>query len=200
MKTLSSITRLLCLAFLVVTGVGCDTGVQESPEPGVLRVTMQADPADTTIVIAGQVLTVSPSDSFGVTIYQGRAFRDTLFAVLLKSTTSYRERDYVYNVFQRDGSEFAEFVIFESLLPPGDYDSLRFSASAEMLSIGSFLIPVRLPPDAEPAMDFPARFQIAERDTTEIKVMLRPLESVRRFRDMYLFHRQFEVTHIENPS
>src|SRR5690606_39362259 len=91
MKTLSSITRLLCLAFLVVTGVGCDTGVQESPEPGVLRVTMQADPADTTIVIAGQVLTVSPSDSFGVTIYQGRAFRDTLVSVLLQSMTSYRE-------------------------------------------------------------------------------------------------------------
>lgn len=199
MVTVSNITRPLCIVLLVLVGIGCDTGVEESPEPGVLRVTMQADPADTTIEIAGQRLAISSSDSFGVTVYQGRAFRDSAFAVLFKSTTSYRERDFVYNVFRRDGSDFEEFVIFESLLPPAEYDSLRFSATAEVLSIGNFQIPVRLPPDDVPPMDFPTSFRIVEHETTEVKVMLRPLESVRRFRDMYLFHRQFEVTHVENP-
>lgn len=185
---------------LLTAALGCDTGVETSPDPGVLKVTMQADPADTTIEIAGELLSVSPGDSFGVTIFQGRAYRDTSFAILFKSTTSYRERDFVYNVLSRDGDAFEEFLIFETQLPPAEYDSLRFSATAEMLRIGSFQIPVRLPPDVTPSMDFPTNFRIVERETTEVKVMLRPLESVQRFRDTYLFHRQFEVAEVVSPQ
>lgn len=172
---------------------GCSTGVEESPDPGILRVVLQTDPADTTIEIAGQQLTVSPSDSFGVTIFQGRAFRDTTFAILFKSIDSYREQDFVYNVLKQSGGGFEEFVIFESLIPPGMYDRLQFGVTAEFLQIGNFQIPVQLPPDARPLMDFDVAYEIESEQTTQITVRLKPLASVERFRDLFLFRRQFEV-------
>lgn len=175
---------------------GCSTGVDESPEPGILRVTLQSDLADTTIEIAGEQLVVSPSDSFGVTIFQGRAFSDTVFAVLFKSLDSYREQDFVYNVLRRDGEAFEEFVIFESLVPPGRYDRLQFGATAELLQVGNFQIPVQLPPGVSPSMDFDVEYEIVSERTTEIRMRLKPLQSVVRYRDTFLFERAFEVVEV----
>ena len=179
------------IAFSLVAG--CTTGVEESPDAGILRVVMQSDPNDTTIESAGEVLTVSPSDSFGVTIFQGRAFRDTTFAVLFKSLDSYREQDFVYNVLGQEGGSYREYVIFESLVPPGEYDRLQFGVTADLLRIGTFEVPVQLPPEVHPSIDIDVDFFIDSDETTEIRLSLKPLSSVTRFRDTFLFQREFEV-------
>jgi hypothetical protein len=177
-----------CLTFL-----GCSTGVATSPDPGIVRVTLQSDPADTTITITGRSVTVAPTDSFGVTISQGQVYSDTLFANLLRSLDSYRLEDGIYNVLRRENGTYKEYVIFESFVPPGEYDQIQFGATASLLRLGTFNIPVALPDSAGPLISLDIDFQVEAEVTTEIQLRIKPLGSVERFRDTYLFDRQFEV-------
>lgn len=65
---------LFLLTILIGSGASnfsCITGVEPSPEPGIFRVTLQSNPADSFIVIQMDTLTVSKNDWFVVTIYQG---------------------------------------------------------------------------------------------------------------------------------
>ena len=181
-------TLIGCLFFL-----GCSTGVSTSPDPGIVRVTLQSDPADTTITITGRTVSVAPTDSFGVTISQGQVYSDTLFANLLKSLDSYRMEDGIYNVLRRENGTYTEFVIFEYFVPPGEYDQIQFGATASLLRLGAFNIPVALPDSAGPLVTLDVDFTVEEGSTTEIKLRIKPLESVERYRDTYLFDRQFEV-------
>lgn len=190
----------IVLLVVCFAAAACETGVELSPEPGILRVILQSDPADTTITIAGETVGVGNTANFGVRIFQGRAFRDSSFIVLLKSPDSYREEDFVYNVLAREGGDYVEYVLFESLVPPGRYDSIRFGVNAEQLVIGSFDIPVRLPEDAPPSMNFPAEFEVAEDAVTEIRVMISPLKSVERYRDSFLFRREMRVADVGVPG
>lgn len=175
----------------------CDTGVAPSPDPGVLRVTLQADPADNTIAVGKDVLTVAPGDRFDVTVFQGKVYRDSVFAVLLPTLDAYREQDAHYNVLARRGeAQPARYTIFESYVPPGAYDRLQFGATATELRIGGFVIPMALPPNTPGLMDFEADFEVVENDTTEITLRIKPFQSVARFRDSYQFTRQIEVVDV----
>lgn len=196
-ESTSQLFHLLVLCGLGAAVFGCDTGVEPSPDPGIVRVTLQSNAADTSIVVLGDTFAVSPSDRFDVTIFQGKVFREARFALLFEDTKSYRPEDVTYDVLKRENDEYKKYVIYESFVPPGTYDRLQFGASASLLVLGVFQIPVQLPSDAERLMDFYYSFRVSENGVTEINVEISPFQSVRRFRDSYLFDRQMRIVSVQ---
>jgi len=172
------------LAFIIFS---CDTGVESSPDPGILRVTLQSNPVDTFIVIINDTFTVSPKDSFGVTVFQGKAYKDSHFAILYKTPKSYQQKDITYNIVKIENDEYKRFTIFESHVPPFDYDKIQFGITANILKLRNFEIPVQSPENANLFMDLYHNFQVSENRVTEINVQISPFESVHRFRDTYHF-------------
>ena len=88
-KTINIIPLLIILGG-IVSIPGCDrdlgvTGVH-SDDPGILRIYMKSADSDTSIVIAGDTITVGEGvdDFLGLTIEQGRAHVDGNFAILYK--------------------------------------------------------------------------------------------------------------------
>ncbi|GBE27930.1 hypothetical protein BMS3Bbin03_01863 [bacterium BMS3Bbin03] len=190
---------MLVLSLFVLSGLGliafsCSTGVESSPDPGILRVTLQSDPADTFIVIINDTLTVSNSDSFGVTVFQGKVYHDRDFALLFKSTRSYRTEDLVYNIIKRENDTYRKSIIYESYVPPGDYDRLEIGFTASLLKIGNFEIPVNLPKNSNLLLKLPYPFKVFEGSVTEINLQISPFKSVHRYRDSYLFTRVVQIT------
>lgn len=190
--------HLVAFCGLGVCLFGCDTGVESSPDPGIVRVTLQSDPADTSIVILADTFTVSPGDFFPIIIFQGKVSQQSNFALLFKDTESYRPEDVIYDVLKRENGEYVRFVIYESFVPPGNYDRLQFGATASLLILGNFVIPVQLPPDADQLMDFYYDFEVFESRVTEINVEISPFESVRRFRDSFLFDPKMRIVSVRN--
>ena len=177
---------------------GCTTGIEPSPHPGILRVVLQSDPADTSILIVKQTFTVGEGDAFEVTVFQGRAYSDTTYGILFPTTESYREEQRSYNILERENDTYKAFVIFESHLPPGRYDSLQFGISAKLLKIGDIEVPVEIPQGVQPFVNLAVGFRVEEDRTTEVDVQLKPLESVHRYRDTYRFIPQVEVVGTKN--
>ncbi len=188
-----------------LTGVlllaGCETGVDASPEPGVLRITLEADPVDTEIVVVTDPVAVSLGDRFDVTTFQGKAFRDSTFFVLFRDRDTNQQADQTINVLaQAENGSYERFVAFESHLPPGNYDRFQFGVTASELALGSFVIPVRLAQGAPILHDFHREFEIMANEVTEIRVRIRPLASVVRFRNAFLFDPEMEITDIRYGS
>lgn len=186
------------LGFAIVLAVGmfalsCDTGVEVSPAPGVIRVILQSDPADTSIIIIKDTITVSARDWFGVTITQGKIYHGDNFAILFKDTKSYRVEDVVYNILERKDGQYQKFTIYESYAPPNSYDKLQFGVTASLLKMGFFNIPVQLRPGDALLVDLTANFDIKENQTTEIFVQISPFKSVVRYKDTYYFTRQMQI-------
>ncbi|MFA3783307.1 hypothetical protein ABRY23_09620 [Melioribacteraceae bacterium 4301-Me] len=197
-KNYQHIFYIIVLALsLVAFIVSCDTGVQSSPKPGILRIVLQSNPTDTSIIIINDTLTVSDGDNFRTTVFQGKAYSDSVFAILYPSINSYRQEDKVINVIERENNTYKPHIIFESYVPPGNYTSIVFGLTADLLHIGIFDIPVELPPNESKLVALPVNFEVAENKTTEIKVQLNPFKSVQRFRDSYYFNRQLEVVEVK---
>lgn len=185
---------LATLAGLAFVTVGCDTGIEPSPTPGVLRVTLQSDPEDVSIIIVNDTLIVSQQDSFEVTIFQGRVYADSNFALLFKDTTSFRTIDFTYNLLGMDSTgEYQQVVIYESYVPPIDYTSIQFGMTASQIKIGNFEVPVTLVVGASPLIDVNQDFVVFENKVTEVNVRIAPFESVTRFRDTFHFTPKVDV-------
>ncbi len=179
--------------------MGCSTGVEPSPKPGILEVTLQADPADTSILIVNRVFTVSEGDEFPVTVFQGRAYNDSTYGILFPTPESFREEQRQYNIIEMENGQYTRYTIFKSHLPPGQYERIEFGVTAKRLRIGTLEIPVEVPPEVEPFVELPAAFRIEENRTTVVHVYLKPFKSVRRYRDTYQFIPQAEVVGVESP-
>src|SRR3989304_2237519 len=111
----------------------CETGVENSPSPGILRVTLQSDPADTILVERSDTFVVNSKypAQFMIKIFQGRINQGTNFAILYRTTTSYRQEDALYNILELDSlGKYKQFTIFESFVPPGDYNVLEFGVNS----------------------------------------------------------------------
>lgn len=177
----------------------CDSGVKESDEPGVLRVTLQADPADNTIDVSGRTYEVDEGDLYSVTIFQGKVYRDTTYATLYSNLDAFEPADVEYDLLQyNEAGEPVEHVIFESFVPPGQYEVLQFGVTASLVRVEGLTIPVQLPPDVSPLLDFERDIEVFERDTTVVQLRIQPFESVVRFRDSFRFTREIEVTGISH--
>lgn len=191
-------TAVAWLLAACIAVVGCETGVDESADPGVIRVTLQPDPTDNSITIGDQTYDAAPSDRFEVTIFQGKLYRDSSYATLFADLDEFREIDRQYDLLTFDDGEPARQVIFETFVAPGRYDSLQFGMTASMVRIGALTIPAQLPPGTGTLLEFDREIEIFENDTTIVDLTIKPFQSVRRFRDSFHFTRELEITGVSH--
>src|SRR3989337_1759992 len=174
---------------------GCETGVEDSPLPGILRVTLQSDPSDTMLIERSDTFTVNQTYPalFMIKIFQGRVYKESNLAVLYRTTEDYRQEDALYNILELDSlGGYKQFTIFESYIPPGDYDSVEFGVNAASdykltiisLSGKIFENPVVLPPGEKLLVFFPQSFRVEENRVTQIDVQIGPFKSIKRYRDV----------------
>ena len=199
----SLIVLLALISVYIISG--CETGVEDSPLPGILRVTLQSDPSDTILVERTDTFTVNQTYPalFMIKVFQGRVYKESNLSVLYRTTRDYRQEDALYNILELDSlGEYEQFTIFESFIPPGDYNSVEFgvnAASGYKLTIVSlsgriFENPVELPPGEKLLVFFPQNFRVEEDRVTQIDIQISPFKSIKRYRDVYQFYRQMEIT------
>lgn len=201
MKLTKGFTYALSFGLILLVAIllsKCATDIQTSPDPGVLKVILYSDPADTQIVILSKTFTVSSSDYFGVTVFQGKVFSGEKFAFLYKDKMSYRQEDVTYNIIERKEGRYREFTIFDSYVPPGDYTSLQFGLNSNQVKIGYLEIPVKLPVGGSPIRKLEQVFTVKENEITEIKVQISPFKSVKRYRDSYQFIPELKIVEINH--
>lgn len=199
-KLISS--EMLLLSILVLGGIfvwSCKTGIEPSPEPGVVRVTLQSDPADTTLVIVTDTLGLHTYDRFGVTIFQGKLYRDSSYILLFPDLESYRTRDQDFNVLEWDSTTgtYMRYTVYETEVPPGNWDKLEFGMTADQLKIGTFRVGVELPTQADRLMTLAEEITIAEGDTTVINLQIQPFQSVARYGDQFIFNRKVQILSVQ---
>jgi hypothetical protein len=247
------------IALSLFISTGCDTGVEDSPDPGIVRVVLRANPSDTYIVERSDTFSVyTPYETtYNLNIFQGSVFSNGNVAVLYKTTRSYRQEDSVYNfvemnfnkskvkgyidsislgtmtysdiedpataefvrsIFELDSgktqlsnlqADYKEYVIFESFIPPGNYDKLRFGVNAPTDAVQNririvtregkeFYIPLEIPPDEDKLMTMDVNFEVQAGRTTEIYVEMDIFKSITRYRDTYRLHRNLRITSVKN--
>lgn len=177
---------------------GCETGVEETLDPGVIQVILQADPLDNSITIGGETYTASPADRFEITVFQGKLYQDSVYATLFADLDEFRELDRQYDLLTFEGDEPARQVIFETYVAPGVYDMLQFGLTASVVRIGALTIPAQLPPGEGTLVELERDIEVFENDTTVVELMIKPFESVQRFRDSFHFTRELQITGVSH--
>ena len=218
-KCIKSLPVFVFLLVLLAQIISCSTGVETSPEHGILRVSIQSNPVDTFIVIKSDTFSVTDDDSFGVKFFQGKVYNGERYALLYKNTKSYLTEDLVFNVIKKENNTYKKILIYESYVPPNNYDKLQIGLNAQEIRVSriytryfydaqgniidskldttSITNPVHLPDDASPQMDFEQPFEVKENKITEIVLQINPLSSLQRYKDSYLFVRQVEVIDVK---
>lgn len=197
----------LILIFCALTIFNCTTGVTDSPDHGIVRVVFSADPADTILIEKSDTFSVSTRYQaiFLLKVFQGRIYRDSDFAVLYPTIESYRQEDEFVNIIEVDSfGNYKKYKVFESYVPPGNYNSLEFGvvpASGVPLTIvansgKTFENPVELPPDVSLLYHFDQSFNVSENKVTQIDVQISPFKSVERYRDVYRLYRIMKITDV----
>ncbi|RKY55292.1 MAG: hypothetical protein DRP89_03595 [Candidatus Neomarinimicrobiota bacterium] len=197
-RNLLIVISYLFLVLLVLVD-SCSTGVESSPEPGILRVKIQSDSSDTSIVIANKTYILSKQDRFNVKFTQGKVYDvDSVFFTLYPDIFSYTQRDVTCDILKTEDGQYKEFTIFETFLPPGEYRRLQFGiAVSSYVFLGNNEIPISLPPNTELLIDFDFDFSINSNELTEIKMNIYPFQSIKRFQDSFYFIRKVEVVKID---
>lgn len=199
MRTLNFLKRIVWTTLAASLVVSCDAGPEDSPAPGILRVTLQSDVEDTSIIIVNDTLVVSQKDSFNVTIFQGRVYSDTNFALLFRDTTSFVTEDFRHNILALDDvtGEYSLVVVYESFVPPMEYDRIQFGVTASVLKIGNFEVPVKLLDASQPLIDVEQPFVVSENKVTVVNLRIVPFGSVTRYRDTFHFIPQIDVISVD---
>ncbi len=196
---------IICMQILLFLSCNNDynlTGVNSS-NPGLIRIFIKSDNTDNHIIIAGDTVSVGKdSDFLDLSIGQGRAYRDSNYAILYKSIDqdsidSYRELTKMVNIIKLDENTYQEFLIFESFLPPASFDSLRIGMTASFLQIGYYQIPIEMPEGVSTIVTFQQKFDIHEDGVTEIYLSIKPFHSLVRVGDSYHFLIDIEVSEIK---
>lgn len=166
----------------------CNSGLDSSPDPGVLRLVLQSDASDTSIVIVADTYSVAVNDSFGVKIYQGKIYNDSCYVTLYTDLNSISEKEKTYNIIRWNGTSYKEYTIFESYVSPLKYDRIQFGMTPSALKIGDFdIIEVESRSEEDLIVTLPQEFYVNENDTTEIIVQIKPFHAITRYRDSYQF-------------
>lgn len=212
----------LCVAAaLAAVGMlqGCKTAVDPSPEPGILRVLLKGADADTTIIIQNDTSQFSRWDHFDVYVSQGRLYRGDNYAYIYNNVSSERKSSDTVNILGREwltgipitfadsdpitpaNSRFRTYVIFESYVPPGTYDKLTLTITANEMEVfipKHYLNPVSLPPNVTPSLEFQTAISVSESGVTEVLLEISPYKSLRRYQDQFYFERKVVVSHVKN--
>lgn len=191
--------RIIFIGLLGLLLVNCSTGVEPSKKPGLLRVILQPDQSDTTIVIADETFVMSEKDEYTILISQGRIFRpDSSYFQLFPNTNTYTSLDLTFNLNQRDSitNLYAPVQVFATYLPVDEYNQLQFAMYGQRVTVGGIEIPLQLPQGASPTLDLPINLQIKEGEITEIILKMGLFQSVTRYQDIFLFTPKIDVVSI----
>ncbi len=212
------IVQLAGVGLLAFWAVQCTTGVDPSPEPGILRVMLKGVETDTMIVIQSDTSEFSRWDLFDLYLATGRVYQGANYATIYNNPSNDRKGSDTVNILAREwldgapitprdtaritpqNSRWINYVVFESYVPPGEYDRLYFALTATEMEIWipkHYLNPVQLPPGTQPGMDFNIPFTVVEGGVTEIRLEIYPYQSLSRYRDAFYFDRQIVVSNVE---
>lgn len=189
--------KLLLLILCAIFVITCDNSIYESPDPGVLRVILSSDPADTVVTIASKQFVISNRDSLGIKIFQGKVYHDTIYAFLYRELWSYKQEEVVYNIIKLENDGYKSHKIFESYVPPNKYNRIQFGVNPTVLRLSDYiLIDVVNEGDMDLYIDIGTEFEVFEHETTEVVLQIKPLQSLVRYRDTYIFKPVIDVKEI----
>ncbi len=201
------------LAGILATG-GCTTGVEPSPHPGIIRVTLKSNESDTSLVILGDTTHFSRYDQYLARVYGARVIKGPNYAPLYANTSIERVESDTANLLGREwldgtpitirdsvtitpqNSRYIKYTIFEWYLPPGSYEQLELTLVAdEVITFipKLYVNPIQLPPGTPPQLFFTTPITIQEDRTTEIDLEILPFQSLSRYQDTYYFDRKISV-------
>lgn len=214
---MKKIFALLAIA-LGLSNFSCTTGVEESPTPGILRVKLQSNEADSILVILGDTARCSRVDRYNVIVSRGRLYRGKNYVDLYRTPSIDRITADTINLIQRqwfDGrlvndtdsfeiprsqTRYIGYTVFEWYTPPGAYDKLQFALTGIEVFVAiprQFNNPLQLPEGTSSVMDFPASITVEEGKVTDVELEIDPFKSIRRFKDSYIFDRIVRIKKIE---
>lgn len=207
---------IVLLQFLA--GSGCKTGVEPSPSPGIVRVMLKSSETDTLLIILDDTIKFSRVDFYDVTVSQGRIWLGENYAYLYTNTSLSRNSISTINILQRrwkNGAEItpgdsvfdvatwkSEFVgstVYEWFVPPGTYTKLDFNLAGIEMFVArprQFRNPLQLPDGVKPIMTFETPITVEAGRTTEVQLEILPFQSIRRYKDSYLFDRKVRVAQV----
>ena len=94
------------VAGLALVVSSCTTGVEPSPAPGILRVTIQSDENDSSIVILSDTTRYSRYDQFQARVYEARLYRGGNYSQLYVTTSPQRIQSETVNLLGREWLEW----------------------------------------------------------------------------------------------
>ena len=207
MYSIKQIALYFAAVLIAIFAISCSSGVEPSPDPGLVRIIMQANPADTIIIVGQDTVHSDPRDSISISIFQGRVYQDSIYSLLYQNREEYLQEDHFYNFFNRGEDGFyGEQIIFECLLPPEDFNRIVFGIDADFMlltsgfSSGGIGIPMESSPELSLLKEFNVDFEIKSGKVTEIKIILHLFDSVVRFKDFFRFVPVMEVTSISDQG
>lgn len=201
----------------VILHLDCGTGVEPSPSPGIVRVTLKANEQDTAIVIRSDTTRFSRWDSFALYISQGLLYRDKNYAYLYRDISSARIVSDTVNIIGREwlngvpitandtttittaNSRYIKYVIFETYVQPGVYNRLEMNLNG--MEVDTYIPklyqnPIRLPDSTSAVIGFDQSYTVSEGRTTEINLEIDPFGSLTRYRDLYVFSRKMKIIRV----
>lgn len=191
MKPYSAAVIFGCIILLLT----CTSDVPHSPNPGILRLYMVTNPADTLAYMGLDTLRVKSGDQFLLRISQRKVFRaDSVYAVVFNSLMANHETEDTYNVFKRQERSFVRHLIGEAQLPPDTFIEIQFVVYPDpMVVVGGVGFPIQPVDNYDPLIRLTHTFHIRENDTTEVTIQFNAFQSIKRWRDTYLFDPSFEI-------
>ena len=196
----------ITLIIIFVSGLllfSCTNSIAPSPDPGRLQVILQHDPADTLVEIGTSTIPLDPRDILLINLFQGKAFKDSIYFILYENTETSFAGENRYNMFERtEDGELVEHKIFDSYLPPENFTHFQFGISAIFMLLthgyayGGIGIPMESPPGMSKLVSINQNFSIQENRITEIKLYLKSFQSVTRYRDVFHFIPKLEVVSV----
>lgn len=210
--------RLFFLCAYLISG--CSTGVEQSPYPGIIRVTMKSVEQDTLLIILGDTVKFSRVDHYDVIVSQGRLYQGNNYADLYTDLSINRNNSDTINILQRawlDGrlitvndpvfdveanrSKYVGSKVIEWYVPPGTYDKLQINLKGIEVFVArprQFRTPLQLAKDVSPIMNFNQTITISAGHVTEMNLEILPFQSIRRYQDSYIFDRKVSVVSVQN--
>ncbi len=186
------------IAFVLIFMLSCNTGINRSEDPGIVKIVLQGNPADTSIVILEDTFTVDNTSVFAFHIFEGRVYIDSLYSDLTPSIDDYIDEGRYYNILEQENGIYKKFTIYETYAPPDTYTKIQFGLNVNSVRISNFITPVILPAGEDLLLDIEHNFTVRENKTTEILLQIDPLKSIVRYRDSYVFKRELSVVSVKN--
>ncbi len=186
---------LLLGGILTIVLWQCTNDLGTSPAPAILRVYLVTNPADTTIRIGFDTLTVTHSDQFALTIGQMKVYsNDSIYARLFSDFSGYRDEEKEYNLLQRDADSFVPQKIAETYIPPKSYQAIEFVVyPPKQVTIHGLTFPIEIPDGYQPLIRMDCPFVAQSHDEYAIYIRFDAFKSIKRWRDTYMFTPYFEI-------